>query len=94
VSALDDSCRHRSLTHPAVRSGVSIIIRYIGTRASAMMMETPLRTAGWVSERCLQLSSSALTSTLRRRTIPGHAVTPEQRALAVSIVLFGVVASR
>ena len=36
VSALDDSCRHRSLTHPAVRSGVSIIIRYIGTRASAL----------------------------------------------------------
>lgn len=36
VSWIDDSCGHFSLTHSAVRSGVSIIIRYIGTRASAL----------------------------------------------------------
>lgn len=36
VGWLDDSCGHLSLTPSAVRSGVSIIIRYIGTRASAL----------------------------------------------------------
>lgn len=36
MSLLDDSYVRLLLTRSAVRSGVSIIIRYIGTRASAL----------------------------------------------------------